>query len=64
MKQKHTRGGRRTRRAIVHTLKTEGALTSAQLADRLGVTAMAVRQHLYELLVSERFVTADERPVH
>jgi predicted ArsR family transcriptional regulator len=62
VKQNRPRGDRFTRRAIVHTLKTEGALTSAQLADRLGVTAMAVRQHLYEL-VSERFVTADERPV-
>lgn len=62
MKQKRTRGDRSTRRAIVHILKTEGALTSVQLADRLGVTAMAVRQHLYELVL-ERFVTADERPV-
>lgn len=62
MKPKPARGDRATRRAIVHALKTEGPLTSAQLADRLDVTAMAVRQHLYEL-VSERFVTAEERPV-
>jgi predicted ArsR family transcriptional regulator len=62
MKQKRARGDRATRRAIVHALKTDGALTSAELADRLGVTAMAVRQHLYEL-VAERFVTAEERPV-
>ncbi len=30
-------------------LKTEGAMDSAQLARRLGITAMAVRQHLYAL---------------
>src|SRR5437588_4101381 len=52
----------KTRRAIVKILKTEGALDSAQLAQRLGVTAMAVRQHLYALQ-KEKFVTAEERPV-
>ncbi len=55
-------GDRKTRRAIVHLLKTEGPLTSSQLADRLGVTAMAVRQHLY-VLASEKLVTVEERPV-
>jgi len=55
-------GDRKTRRAIVHLLKTEGPLTSSQLADRLGVTAMAVRQHLYAL-TSEKLVTVEERPV-
>jgi len=53
---------RKTRRAIVHLLKTTGPLTSAQLAGHLGVTAMAVRQHLYELQ-AEKFVTVEERPV-
>ena len=60
-----TRGGagdRKTRRAIVHLLKTDGPLTSAQLADRLGLTAMGVRQHLYAL-EAEKFVTVEERPV-
>lgn len=37
-------------------------MDSAQLAERLGVTAMAVRQHLYALQ-RERLVTAEERPV-
>ncbi len=37
-------------------------MDSAQLAERLGLTAMAVRQHLYALQ-SEKLVTAEERPV-
>jgi len=55
-------GDRKTRRAIVHLLKTEGPFTSSQLAERLDVTAMAVRQHLYAL-ASERLVTVEEHPV-
>jgi predicted ArsR family transcriptional regulator len=55
-------GGRKTRRAIFQVLKREGPLTSSQLAQRLGVTAMAVRQHLYQL-ESEKFVTVEERRV-
>ncbi|MDQ3135294.1 MAG: transcriptional regulator [Acidobacteriota bacterium] len=55
-------GERKTRRAIVKLLKTDGPLGSAQLAKRLGLTAMAVRQHLYALQ-SEKLVTAEERPV-
>ena len=53
---------RSTRRAIVKLLKTEGAMDSAQLAKRLRLTPMAVRQHLYALQ-REQLVTADERPV-
>jgi predicted ArsR family transcriptional regulator len=53
---------RKTRRALVYLLKTQGPLTSAQLADRLGLTAMAVRQHLYALQ-AEKFVTVEERRV-
>ena len=56
-----TLGGSRARR-IVKLLKTEGAMDSASLAARLGVTAMAVRQHLYALQ-QEKLVTAEERPV-
>jgi predicted ArsR family transcriptional regulator len=52
----------KTRRAIVRLLKTGGPLTSAQLAGRLGVTAMAVRQHLYAL-EAEKLVTVETRPV-
>jgi predicted ArsR family transcriptional regulator len=55
-------GDRKTRRAIVHLLKTEGPLTSAQLAERLGLTAMAVRQHLYALQ-AEKLVMVEERKV-
>lgn len=55
-------GERKTRRAIIKLLKTEGPIDSAQLAERLGLTAMAVRQHLYALQ-KENLVTAEERPV-
>lgn len=57
-----TLGERKTRRAITKLLKTEGPSGSAQLAERLGLTAMAVRQHLYALQ-KEGLVTAEERPV-
>ena len=56
-----TFGDNKTRRAIVRLLKTEGPTDSAELAKRLGVTAMAVRQHLYALQ-EEKLVTAEERP--
>jgi predicted ArsR family transcriptional regulator len=53
---------RKTRRAITKLLKTDGPIDSAQLAERLGLTPMAVRQHLY-VLQREGLVTAEERPV-
>src|SRR5438128_12687602 len=40
----------------------QGPLDSAQLADQLELTAMAVRQHLYALQ-KEGHVEAEERPV-
>jgi len=55
-------GERKTRRAITKLLKTEGPIDSAQLAERLGLTAMAVRQHLYALQ-REGLVSAEQRPV-
>ena len=55
-------GERKTRRAITKILKTEGPIDSAKLAERLGLTAMGVRQHLYALQ-REGLVTAEERPV-
>ncbi len=55
-------GQSNTRRAIVKLLKAEGALDAARMARRLRLTAMAVRQHLYELQ-REKLVTAEERPV-
>ena len=51
----------RTRRAIVHLLKQEGALDAQTLAARLQLSAMAVRQHLYALQ-DERLVTYHEVP--
>lgn len=39
----------RTRRAIVNLLKQSGPMDSQDLARRLGVSAMAIRQHLYAL---------------
>ena len=55
-------GERKTRRAIVKILKTQGSVDSAQIANQLGLTAMAVRQHLYALQ-NEGHVEAEERPV-
>ena len=53
---------RKTRRAILKVLKKEGPVGSARLAEKLGLTAMAVRQHLYALQ-AEGHVEAEERPV-
>ena len=53
---------RKTRRAIAKLLKMEGPIDSAQLGERLGLTAMAVRQHLYALQ-REGLVTHEARPV-
>ena len=55
-------GERKTRRAIAKLLKTDGPIDSAQLAERLGLTAMAVRQHLYALQ-REGLVKHEARPV-
>jgi len=58
----NVRAESKTRRRIVKILKTEGPLDSATLAQRIGVSAMAVRQHLY-VLQDQKIVTAKERPV-
>ena len=55
-------GDSKTRRAVVKLLKTEGAMDALRMAARLGLTPMAVRQHLYQLQ-REKLVTAEERPV-
>ncbi len=39
----------RTRRAVLDLLKQAGPQEAAVLAERIGITPMAVRQHLYEL---------------
>ncbi|MGH1392856.1 MAG: helix-turn-helix transcriptional regulator [Trichormus sp.] len=51
----------RTRRAIVNLLKQQGAMDSQELAACLGISAMAVRQHLYALQ-GENLVTYEEEP--
>ena len=62
MTQARQQGDSKTRRAIIKILKMQGPLGSAQLAGQLGLTAMAVRQHLYALQ-HEGHVEAEERPV-
>jgi predicted ArsR family transcriptional regulator len=46
---------------VLFQLKTRGPQTAGQLASRLGVTAMAVRQHLYTLAGDGLVAFADER---
>ena len=55
-------GESKTRRAVVKLLKTEGAMDALRMAARMGLTPMAVRQHLYQLQ-REKLVTAEERRV-
>ena len=49
----------RTRRAVVNLLKQTDAMDSQELAAHLGVSAMAIRQHLYALQ-AEKLVTYSE----
>ncbi|NER78631.1 MAG: transcriptional regulator [Leptolyngbya sp. SIO1D8] len=51
----------RTRRAITQRLKQDGPSEAATLAEPLGISAMAVRQHLYALQ-AEGLVTYQEDP--
>ena len=51
----------RKRRAIINLLKQEGPIDAAAMSSHLRVTAMAVRQHLYELQ-KEGLVTYSEEP--
>lgn len=55
---------KRSRRAIIDLLKQDGPQDAAALGRRLGISAMAVRQHLYDL-EGEGLVTheAEARPV-
>ena len=39
----------KTRQEILTLLKTDGPTSAATMAERFGVTAMAIRQHLYDL---------------
>lgn len=38
-----------TRRQIIGLLKRRGEMTAAQMAERIGITSMGVRQHLHSL---------------
>jgi predicted ArsR family transcriptional regulator len=60
VRSKKTTAVVRTRRALLHILKEEGAMDAGALAERLRVSAMAVRQHLYALH-DEKLVTYQER---
>jgi predicted ArsR family transcriptional regulator len=51
----------RAEEGVLFHLKTRGPQTAAQVARRLGVTAMAVRQHLYRLKDTGLVEFADER---
>lgn len=50
-----------SRERILHLLKTKGPQTAAALARRLGMTAVAARQHL-ELIQADGLVAYDEAP--
>ncbi len=54
-------GDFRSRRAILDLLKQDGPQDAQRLASQLGVSAMAVRQHLYSLQ-AEKLVDYREEP--
>jgi len=54
-------GDTKTGDRILYLLKSKGPQTAAQLAKRLGVTAMAVRQHLYGFDTDRLVAFADQR---
>ncbi len=51
----------RARDRVLLQLKTKGEQTAGQLADRLGITPMGVRQHLASLLDEKLVCYRDER---
>jgi predicted ArsR family transcriptional regulator len=54
-------GATKTEDRVLYLLKSKGPQTAAQLAKRLGVTAMAVRQHLYRFGRDGLVEFADQR---
>jgi len=54
-------GRARARDRVLYQLKTKGELSAAEVAKQLGVTAMAVRQHLAILEEEELVAHTDER---
>jgi predicted ArsR family transcriptional regulator len=57
----HTDMPEKAREKILFFLKTKGPQSASQVAKRLGVTAMAVRQHLYALQEEGAVEFVDER---
>src|SRR5260370_40083311 len=55
------KGDTKTEDRVLYLLKSKGPQTAAQLAKRLGVTAMAVRQHLYRFGKDGLVAFADQR---
>src|SRR5215510_13809145 len=53
--------GLRSGRAIAHLLKQEGPMDATQLAEKLQISPMAIRLHLYTLQ-AERLVTYETEP--
>ena len=51
----------RAEEGVLYQLKTRGPQTAAQISKRLGVTPMAVRQHLYRLAERGEASFTDER---
>lgn len=51
----------KTHQVIINLLKQEGAMDSQQLANRLGLSTMAIRQHLYDLQ-NKQLVSYHEEP--
>lgn len=58
--KRRSASAKRTRRVILDRLKSDGPQSAAALAHGLGVSAMAVRQHLYEL-ERQKLVVYDEQ---
>jgi len=54
-------GDTKTQDRILYLLKSKGPQTAAQLAQRLDVTAMAVRQHLYVFAKDQLVAFAEQR---
>ncbi len=64
MTDRNRKAGAGRRRAVIDKLKLEGPLDAEELAQGLGVSAMAVRQHLYSLAEEGLVAYAEEsRPV-
>jgi len=61
MPRKTEQGDAQTRQTILRRLKEGGPSDAAALANGFGITAMAVRQHLYALS-DEGLVTYEEEP--